>query len=233
MSANGPVDAYKAAAAEAAASLVADGMVVGLGSGSTALLTVDAIGRRFKEGLRITGIPTSEKTAEQARKWGIPLASLEEFPRVDLAIDGADEVEADSLQLIKGGGGNLLREKLVAVASARFVIVADEGKLVTQLGSRTFVPVDVVPFGWSTTARRLEALGALPALRLDGKGNPFVTDGGHYVLDCKFAPIKSPRDLQAELDGVVGVVEHGLFLDIATEVLLGGPGGVRTLRRAV
>lgn len=220
---------WKRAAAEAAALLVSDGMAVGLGSGSTAEMVVAALGRRVAEGLRFTGIPTSEKTAALARGLGIGLATLEEFPVLDLAIDGADEVEASSFFLIKGGGGNQLREKLVAVASARFVIAVDERKVVERLGMAAPVPVEVVTFGWKSTARRLEALGARPVQRLDAQGAPFVTDGGNYVLDCGFGAIAAPRELAVKLDGVVGVVEHGLFLDMATQVIVGGADGVREL----
>jgi ribose 5-phosphate isomerase A len=227
------IESFKEAAAEAAVAQLVDGMVVGLGSGSTAELAVAAIGRRIKDGLRITGIPTSEKTAKQAGLLNIPLATLEEYPSVDLAIDGADEVEAGTLNLIKGGGGNLLREKLVALASSRTIIVVDERKLVVQLGGLSSLPVDVVPFGWKTTARRLDQLGGRPTLRLNVQGEAFLTDGGHYVLDCAFGAIHAPRALQEKLDRVVGVIEHGLFLGIATQVLVGGVGGVKTLREEV
>ena len=206
-------------------------MVVGLGSGTTATLAVAAMGRRIQEGLRIIGIPTSLKTAEQARLLNIPLSTLEEHLVIDMTIDGADEVEAGTLNLIKGGGGNLLREKIMAVASSRLIIVADERKVVGELGSRSALPVEVAPFGWKTTAKRLEQLGAHPTLRVGSNGQTFLTDGGHYILDCKFGPIGSPQSLQAELDGVVGVVEHGLFLGIACQAVVGGPAGVRTMDR--
>jgi ribose 5-phosphate isomerase A len=223
------IEAFKKAAAEAAVLQIVDRMVVGLGSGSTAELAVAALGERIKAGLRITGIPTSEKTAKLASLLNIPLTTLEECPSADLAIDGADEVETGTLNLIKGGGGNLLREKLVAVASSRTIIIVHESKLVIQLGLRSPVPVDVEPFGWKTTAGRLEQLGSVPKLRLDDKGEPFLTDGGHYVIDCAFGAIPSPRALQEKLDGVVGVIEHGLFVGIATQVVVGGTDGVRTM----
>ena len=206
-------------------------MVVGLGSGTTATLAVAVIGRRVQEGLRIIGIPTSEKTAEQARLLNIPLSTLEERLVIDVTIDGADEVEAGSLNLIKGGGGNLLREKIVAVASSRLIVVADERKVVGELGSRSVLPVEVTPFGWKTTAKRLEQLGAHPTLRLRSDGQTFITDGGHYILDCAFGPIGSPQLLQAELDGIVGVVEHGLFIGIACQAVIGGPAGVAIMGR--
>lgn len=219
----------KEAAAVAAAALLEDGMLVGLGSGSTAELLIAAIGRRVEDGLKITGIATSEKSAQLATGLGIPLATLEDCPKLDIAIDGADEIENGSLHLIKGGGGNLLREKLVAMVSSRFVIIADERKMSARLGSRSSVPIDVVPFGWKTTANRLEREGAQPTLRRDAQGHPFITDGGAYVLDCAFAAIHAPLELEERLNRVVGVVEHGLFLGMASEVLIAGSEGVRRL----
>ena len=193
---------------------------------------VDAIGKRVTEGLRIVGIPTSERTAAQARKLNIPLSVLAENPRIDLALDGADEVELTTLNLIKGGGGNLLREKFVAIASARFVIVVDERKLVEKLGTRSSLPVDIVQFGWQTTTQRLRDLLARPHLRTQANGEPFVTDGGQYILDCAIGPISSAPALATKLDSVVGVVEHGLFIGMASEVVVAGTGGVRVLRKA-
>jgi len=220
------VDTRKLAAAEAAAELVEDGMVVGLGSGSTASLAVTAIGRRTAHGLRIVGIPTSEKTAEQARDLGIPLTTLEERETIDLTIDGADEVERESLDLVKGLGGALLREKLVATVSKRLVIVADDGKLVDRIGERDLpIPVEVAPFGWQSTARRLSALGAAWTQRMTPAGQPFITDGGHIILDCRFESLDSARVLQQRLDSMVGVMEHGLFLGMTTEVIVGRTGG--------
>jgi len=223
---------FKEEAAESAAALVEDGMVIGLGSGTTATLLVAAIGKRVKEGLHVVGVSTSEQTAAQARQLNIPLSTLAQNPQIDLALDGADEVELGTLNLIKGGGGNLLREKLVAVASARFVIVVDDRKLVEKLGSRSPLAVDVVPFGWQTTAQRLRELGAIPTLRLQSNGQTFVTDGGQYILDCAFHPIQSASALATKLDSVVGVVEHGLFIGLTTEVVVGGADGVKILRQA-
>jgi ribose 5-phosphate isomerase A len=223
------MDELKRAAAESAVTLVREGMIVGLGSGSTAALAVDAIGKAVAQGLRIIGIPTSERTAAQARALGILLSDLGEHAEIDLTIDGADEVETGTLNLIKGHGGALLREKIVANASKRLVIVADESKLVARLGDRMAVPVEVVPFGWQVAARRLTALGAISALRQGSDGKPFVSDGGHYILDCTFAQLASGEALAAELDHVVGVVEHGLFISVTTEVRLAGAGGVRVL----
>jgi ribose 5-phosphate isomerase A len=227
------INRFKEAAADSAATQLQDGMVVGLGSGTTAALAVAAIGRRVREGLKIVGIPTSEKTADQARLLNIPLSTLEECSTIDVTIDGADEVEAGTLNLIKGGGGNLLREKIVAVASSRMIIVADERKVVSELGNRAPLPVEVVPFGWKTTAKRLEQAGARPTLRLGSDGKIFLSDGGHYILDCAFGSIRSPRLLQAELDSIVGVVEHGLFIGIACQTVVGGSTGIRILERDV
>lgn len=225
------ITGFKQAAADAAVAQLENGMVVGLGSGTTATLAVAAIGRRVQEGLRIVGIPTSLKTAEQARLLNIPLSTLEGHLVIDVTIDGADEVEAGTLNLIKGGGGNLLREKIVAVVSSRLIVVADERKVVSELGGRSVLPVEVAPFGWKTTEKRLEQLGANPTLRLLSDGQAFLTDGNHYILDCKFGPIGSPQSLQANLDGIVGVVEHGLFIGIACQAIVGGSAGVRTMDR--
>jgi len=218
----------KKAAAEWAATLVEDGMVVGLGTGSTASLILEPLAARIRQGLRIVGIPTSARTAEQARGLGIPLSTLADHARVDLTIDGADEVEIGTLNVIKGRGGALLREKIVASASARLGIRSDESKLVDRLG-RGAVPVEVVPFEWQSTARRIESLGASPALRLRPDGGAFVTEGGHYILDCAFGPISSAGSLDRELNGIVGVVEHGLFLGLADQVGVGRAGGVEVL----
>jgi ribose 5-phosphate isomerase A len=220
---------FKEAAAESAAELVQSGMIVGLGSGSTAALAVAAIGKRVKTGLRIIGIPTSEQTAEQARQLGIPLSNLGEHPEIDMTIDGADEVELGTLNLIKGRGGALLREKIVASATAQLIIIVDETKLVPQLGAHDSVPVEVIPFGWQTTAARLRKLGADPVLRLRPDGQTYTTDGGHSILDCAFGPIQSPAGLQKDLDGIVGLVEHGLFVGLTSQVVVGGPRGIRTL----
>lgn len=225
-------DQLKQAAAFHSATLLEDGMIVGLGSGSTARLAVDAIGRRVQQGLRIIGIPTSERTADQARTLGIPLATLGEYPEIDLAIDGADEVELGTLNLIKGGGGNHLREKIVAAATNRFVIIVDESKLVQRLGTHAKVPVEVAQFGWQATARMLAGLNSNPVRRENPDNQPFITDGGNYILDCAFGPIQDSTALQRQLDSVVGVVEHGLFIGMAFEVLVGKPAGVERLARA-
>ena len=226
-------DQWKKAAAEAAAQLVEDGMVVGLGTGSTAAFFVSALAQRIsEESLRIAGIPTSERTAAQARDLKIPLTTFAQDSQIDLTVDGADEVELHTLYLIKGHGGALLREKIVAAASKRMVVVADEAKLVERLGSKVAVPVEVIQFGWEATRRKLSELGGNPSLRLAANNKPFVTDCGHYILDCAFGPMEKPKDIAHHLDHVVGAVEHGLFLGFAREVLVGGRDGVRTLKKA-
>jgi ribose 5-phosphate isomerase A len=224
-------DRLKEAAANRAVAELEDGLIVGLGSGTTAKFAVAAIGRRVREGFKITAIPTSEQTADQARTLGITLSTLGQYPQVDVTIDGADEVALNTLDLIKGGGGNQLREKIVAVASSRLVIIVDESKLVRQLGTHAKVPVEVAQFGWQSTAKILAKLNANPGLRMRSE-SPFVTDGGNYILDCAFGPISSPADLQRELDSVVGVVEHGLFIGLASHVLVGTATGVNRLDRS-
>ena len=224
---------WKKDAAEAAAKLVEDGMVVGLGTGSTAALFISALGQRISsEHLRISGIPTSDQTAAQARSLKIPLTSFAEHTQIDLTVDGADEIETGTLYLIKGHGGALLREKIVAAASKRMIVVADETKLSGRLGSLVSVPVEVVQFGWEATQRRLSELGGKPALRLGKDGKSFVTDGGNYIIDCAFGPMENPKEIAHHLDHVVGSVEHGMFLKFASEVFVGGRSGVSILRKA-
>jgi ribose 5-phosphate isomerase A len=221
---------WKKAAAEAAAKLVESGMVVGLGTGSTASFVIGELGWRVaQEGLRMIGIPTSERTAEQARSLKIPLATIGEHTEIDLTIDGADEVERSTLFLIKGHGGALLREKIVAAASKRMIVVIDETKLVERLGTNFSVPVEVVPFGWQSTERKLNKLGANPTLRMGPDKKPYVTDGGHYIVDCAYGPMQGPKETAHHLDHVVGVVEHGLFLGFASQVFVGGESGVTVL----
>lgn len=224
---------WKKAAAEAAANLVEDGMVIGLGTGSTASLFVAALGRRIAEdGLRIVGIATSEQTEAHARNFKLPLTSFAEHAQADLTVDGTDEVELGTLYLIKGHGGALLREKIVAAASKRMVVVADETKVVEQLGSLVSVPVEIVRFGWQATGRRLTEIGGNPSLRLGPDKKPYITDGGNYIMDCAFGPIAKPKEIAHHLDHVIGAVEHGLFLGFAHEVIVGGRDGVRTLRKS-
>ena len=225
-------DQWKKQAGDAAAMLVEDGMIVGLGTGSTAKFAIAAIGRRVaEEGLRILGIPTSDRTAEQARNEKIPLTTFAEHTQIDLTLDGADEILPGPLYLIKGHGGALLREKIVASASKRMAVVADDTKLVTRLGERVSVPVEVVPFGWQVTARRLAELGGKPTLRLGADQKPYITDGGHYILNCAFGAMDDPKETAHHLDHVVGLIEHGLFLKVATEAYIAGQGGVKVVKK--
>jgi ribose 5-phosphate isomerase A len=225
-------DALKRAAAEAAVQLVKDGMVVGLGTGSTAAFAVEALSRRHRQGLRFVGIPTSERTAAQATAAGIPLTSFGEHRQVDLTIDGADEVERGTLNLIKGLGGALLREKIVAAASRRLAIIVDGSKLVDRLGTRAPVPVEAVAFGLEATRAALEGLGASARLRLSSTDEPFVTDSGNRILDCSFGPIADPARLEERIRRVVGVVESGLFIGRADPVFVADAAGVHRLDSA-
>jgi ribose 5-phosphate isomerase A len=222
-------DELKRAAAYRAIDYVEHGMVVGLGTGSTAYFVVEGLGERVKQGLKITGIPTSERTATQARSLGIPLATFAEHQHIDLTIDGADEVERGSLNLIKGLGGALLREKIVAASSKRLVIVVDQEKLVDQLGDHTPVPVEAVQFGWQATAARLAELGAEPVLRHAHEDHPFITDGGNYTLDCRFGRIADAKMLEQRIISIVGVVDCGLFIGRASAVIVAAADGVHVM----
>ncbi len=221
--------ALKRAAAEAAVELVEEGMVVGLGTGSTAAFAVDALARRHRQGLHFVGIPTSERTAAQAREAGIPLTMFAEHREIDLTIDGADEVERNTLNLIKGLGGALLREKIVAAASRRLVIIVDASKLVDRLGMCTPVPVEVISFGWEATQAALEALGASTRLRQSPAHERFITDSGNHILDCSFGPIAEPAQLEERIGRIVGVVESGLFIGRAGPVFVADSDGVHRL----
>ena len=212
---------WKKAAAESAVTQVESGMVVGLGTGTTAEFVLLALARRIREGLRITGIPTSEHTAGRARELGIPLTEL--TGPIDIAIDGSDEVELDDLSLIKGHGGALVREKIVAQAASRFLVVVDESKIVKRLGAAP-VPVEVVPFGWQATARLIKERGAKCQRR------DLITDNGNYILDCDFGLMESPATVADTLDRTAGVVQHGLFIGMTSEVHVGGPNGVQVLK---
>lgn len=226
-----PAEANKRRAAEWAAAQVEDGMAVGLGSGSTSALVIEAVGRRVRGGLRITGIATSIASHKQAESLGIPLTDFARTPRLDLTIDGADEVQRGTLHLIKGHGGALLREKIVAMASNRMLVAVDPRKIVNTLGSVFTVPVEIVPFGWETTERRLRDLGFSTELRVEKDGKPYLTDGQHYILHCKLPGSgHTPEQAAEAFKRTTGVVEHGLFLGIATEVVIGDTE-VRTLHR--
>jgi ribose 5-phosphate isomerase A len=207
-------------------------MIVGLGTGSTAAFAIEALARRHRQGLRFAGIPTSEHTAAMATEAGIPLTSFAEHLQIDLTIDGADEVERGTLNLIKGRGGALLREKIVAAASHRLAIIVDASKLVDRLGVRVPLPVEVVAFGLEATQATLEALGASARLRLTPGGVPFVSDGGNRILDCSFGPIVDPARLEERIGRVVGVVESGLFIGRADPVFVADASGVHRLESA-
>jgi ribose 5-phosphate isomerase A len=221
-------DELKRAAALRAIEEVADGMVLGLGTGSTAAFVIEGLAARVKAGLHIVGIPSSERTATQARRLGIPIATFAEYQKLDMTIDGADEVELGTLHLIKGLGGALLREKIVAAASRRLVIVVDQEKLVERLGEHTAVPVEVTRFGWQATAGALAALGSTPERRYSGE-EPFVTDEGHFILDCRFGPIADPAALETRLAMTVGAVENGLFVGRSSMVVVASSAGVEVL----
>jgi ribose 5-phosphate isomerase A len=217
----------KKAAAEAAVGYVEPGMVVGLGAGSTAVFAIRKIGALLKEGrlTKILGIACSRQVEADATDAGVPLTTLEEHPAVDLTIDGADEV-APNLDIIKGGGGALLREKIVAQASLREIIVVDQSKVSDALGRLFKVPVEVVPFGWRCQEAFLQSLGAKVYLRHNPDGGPYQTDQSNYILDCDFGPITDTAALAAKLDSRAGIVEHGMFLGVADEIIIAGPDGV-------
>ncbi len=224
-------NALKRAVAERAAALVQQGMAVGLGTGSTAALLVAALIRRVRdEGLSFVAVPTSERTAAQAAEGGILLTDLGAHPVLDLAIDGADQIAEGSLALIKGYGGALLREKIVAAAARNFVVIADDSKLAPGLDQK--VPVEVVRFGWQSTDLRIRALGATTELRRGPDGAPYITDGGNLILDASFGPLPDPAATDAALRALIGVVETGLFIGMASQVLLATANGVMTLNRA-
>jgi len=212
-----------------AADQVQDGMIVGLGTGSTAVWAVRALAERVQAGLRCTGVCTSLATEALASSLGIPVASLDDQAALDLAIDGADEVDP-ALDLIKGLGGALLREKLVELAAARFLVIVDAGKLVERLGVKVPLPVEVVPFGWRRTQEALRALGCTPALRQAG-GQPFLTDSRHYIVDCRFDGIADAAALSQRIKALPGVIEHGLFVGMATHVAIGQADGTVAVRQ--
>src|SRR5580704_1619548 len=205
-------DNEKELAGRAATKLVNDGDIVGLGTGSTAYFAVIALGERVKAGLKITGIPTSNATAELARKVGIPLTTLDQHPAIDIDIDGADEVDPH-LNLIKGGGGALLREKVIAAASKKFVVVADSTKIVSTLGKFP-LPVEIIAFARAVVEPKIARLGASIKMRTRPDGSPYITDNGNPILDCSFGRIEDPPALARALTNIPGVVEHGLFIGL-------------------
>jgi ribose 5-phosphate isomerase A len=229
------LDAQKRAAAARALDFVRPGMRLGLGTGSTAKHFVELLAERVRAGLDVIAVPTSDATRSDAERLGVPLSSLDETPQLDLTVDGADEIAPD-LSLIKGGGGALLREKIVAAASTRMVVIADESKWVPTLG-RFPLPVEVIPFGLAATRRAVEAASAAagcagPALLRRGRdGHAFVTDGGHWILDAALERITDPQSLADRLDGIAGVVEHGLFIGLAHTAVVAGASGLRVVER--
>jgi ribose 5-phosphate isomerase A len=229
------VEAQKRAAAARAVELVRPGMRLGLGTGSTAKHFVDLLAERVRGGLDVVAVPTSEATRAQAERLGIALTTLDETPELDLTIDGADEIAPD-LTLIKGGGGALLREKIVAAASAKMLVIADQSKWVTMLG-RFPLPIEIAPFGAAATRRAVEAATAAAGcpgaatLRKAANGHAFVTDGGHWLLDAQLQRILDPKTLAARLSAVPGVMEHGLFIGLAGAAIVAGPDGVRLIER--
>ncbi|MGD8864861.1 MAG: ribose-5-phosphate isomerase RpiA [Anaerolineales bacterium] len=226
------LDQYKIQACEYAVQYVESGMVVGLGFGSTAIHALRMIGQLIGNGELndIRAVPTADSIEREARQNGIPIVELGEIKRIDLTIDGADEIDPD-LNLIKGGGGALLREKIVAQATDREIIVADHTKLSPQLGTRFDLPVEVLPFGWGAQIEFLTNLGASVSRRSTVKGEPFISDSGNFILDCSFGPIQDPLDLAQALQTRAGVMEHGLFLNLASDAVVAGPEGVDHLRR--
>ena len=222
-------DELKRAAALRAIEEVEDGMVVGLGTGSTAAFVVEGLAARVADGLQVVGVPTSERTAAQARRLGIPIATFAEHQRLDLTIDGADEVALGTLDLIKGLGGALLREKIVAAASSRLIIVVDQEKLVERLGEHTPVPVEVTQFGWQVTAVTLARLGCTPQRRYTTGEQPYITDGGNYILDCRFGPLADPSIIEQRIAMTVGTVESGLFVGRTSIVVVASTTGVEVL----
>ncbi len=214
----------KKAAAERAVEFVQSDMVVGLGTGSTAYFAIEALGNRIKEGLEIVGVATSNGTEQLAKKFGVPLVPLDEVKLIDVTIDGADEVDPN-FNLIKGMGGALLREKVVAYASLEEIIIVDDSKIVDVLGTRSPLPVEVAPFGHKLTKSALEGLGC--QARLKGGERPFITDNGNLIYECKFDRIEDPEFLEVEIHLIPGVVESGLFIDLATKVVIGKEDGTQ------
>lgn len=216
----------KRLAAETAVSYIKSGMTVGLGSGSTVDWMLKKVGERVKAGLDIKGIPTSLKTERQAKELGIPLVDFFGVNQIDLAIDGADEID-DQLNLLKGGGGSLVREKIVDARASELIIIADQSKIVSQLGSFS-LPVEIVPFGFEATARNIAEFGGVPTLR-EKDNRVFVSDNGNYILDCKFDNIRYPSSLHEKLKLLVGVVETGLFVGMTDKVIVAQNGKIETL----
>jgi ribose 5-phosphate isomerase A len=212
----------KKLAGEKAVELISDGMIVGLGTGSTAFWAIEKIGERVKEGLKIKAIATSKRSEEQARSHGVIIVDFDEINEIDITIDGADETDAQ-LNLIKGGGGALLREKIVATNSKQLIVVADESKLVKHLGKFP-LPVEVNIFGWQTVFKKLKSFGCEPYLRMN-ESEFYLTDNGNYIIDCPFKQIQDAAALHNEINSIVGVVENGLFINIASKLIIAANDG--------
>jgi ribose 5-phosphate isomerase A len=226
------IQEFKMQAAKEAATYLKSEMIIGLGSGTTATYAIRVIAKLIQSRVleNIFGIPSSVKAARLAQELGIPLTNLEEHPEVDITIDGADEVDPD-LNLIKGGGGALLREKILAQASKELIIVVDESKLTSCLGSKWPVPLEVLPFAWKTEAIFLESLGAEVILRKMLDDTLFKTDQGNLIIDAKFGEIQNPQDLAQKLQERAGIIEHGIFIDLASLVISAGEGGIKKLKK--
>lgn len=219
----------KKLAGEKAVEYVEDGMILGLGSGSTVEYSIRKLGKLVKDGLKIKGIPTSMHTKRIANEQNIPLTTLEENPEIDLTIDGADEVDSN-LNLIKGGGGALTREKIIAYHSKQVIIIVDDSKVVKALGIDFPLPVEVLKFGWTSTGKVLEKFDCHAQLRKI-MGEPFITDNSNYILDCEFEKIDNPEQLEIDINSIPGVVENGLFIGLASKVIVGGKQGISTLEK--
>jgi ribose 5-phosphate isomerase A len=226
---NSAVNGKKIAAGKAIG-YVKNGMTLGLGTGSTAYWAIQGIGAMVKEGLSVRAVATSVQSDELARELGIPMVPFSEVDKIDITIDGADEVDRD-LNLIKGGGGALLREKIVAAATKFYIIIVDESKIVEYLGKFP-LPVEVAPFAWELTERQLRALGCEPKMRMAADGKAYLTDNHHYILDCGFGKIVDPADLHQKVSGITGVMEDGFFIGMADIVVAGSPeGATRIIER--
>lgn len=226
------IDILKQQAAAAAVELVKNKMIVGLGSGSTAAFAIDLLAKRVAEGLDITAIPTSEQSQQLAEKGGIRMTSFSEHTELDITIDGADQVEKKSLNLIKGLGGALLREKMVALASKKLVIIIDDRKLVDHLGDKSPLPVEIIPFAWEITKSRISQFCPQVILRVSPDKKPVLTDGGHFILDCQFHKIDNAAKLAQDLKLLPGVVETGLFVNLTSLVIVAAANGITHLHKA-
>lgn len=222
------INIYKKAAGEKAVEYIENGMILGLGSGSTVYWMMKKLGELVQNGLDIKGIPSSIRTEGWAREFGIPLIDFSSVEKIDLAIDGADEIDPN-LQLAKGGGGSLVREKIVDALAEKLIVIADKTKMVETLGAFP-LPVEVVPFGYQITAKRIANLGAIPRLRMKD-GNVFVSNNGNYILDCQFTSIEHPEQLHKQIKALVGVVETGLFLNMTDTIIIGNEKGTEIISK--